>query len=96
MYGSSSTPAVPAAEDTRRSSRLRTTRLGAAAAIRSPWTPAAIVWLAYGLWLASAFHGGHSARDFIVIGRRFVTQSHVSSVIRLDPHYDYAPYGAGY
>ena len=57
------------------------------ASIRSPWWVAAVVLVAYGFWLAAFFGSGHDPRDTIYIGRRFITQSQSSQVIRLDPSY---------
>jgi hypothetical protein len=83
------------AESTHRS-RLRVPGQWLGIALRSPWSPALVVLVAYGWWLVAAFHAGHDARDFIVIGRHFVQQSHSSAVIKLDPHYDYPGGGTGY
>ena len=43
--------------------------------------------LVYGAWLIAFFGSGHDPRDMIYIGTRFINQSHVSQVIRLDPSY---------
>ena len=43
--------------------------------------------LAYGAWLITFFGSGHDPRDMIYIGTRFINQSHLSQVIRLDPSY---------
>jgi len=55
--------------------------------MRSPWSVAAVVLVAYAFWLLAFFGSGHEPRDMIYIGRQFVTQSHASQVIRLDPSY---------
>src|SRR5437764_1439341 len=57
------------------------------ASMRSPWSVAAVVLVAYAFWLLAFFGSGHEPRDMIYIGRQFVTQSHASQVIRLDPSY---------
>lgn len=65
-------------------------------AVWSPWAPAAIVALVYGLWLAIAL-ARHDPRDYIQLGRRFVDKSHVSSTITVDPRFrGYVPGGIGY
>jgi len=61
---------------------------------KSPWVVAGLALLVYGLWILSFLARGHEARDFIRLGRRFVQQSQVSSVIRYDPAYPYP--GDGY
>jgi hypothetical protein len=55
--------------------------------MRSPWSVAAIVLVAYGFWLVAFFGSGHDPRDMIYIGRHFIMQSQASQVIRLDPTY---------
>lgn len=57
----------------------------------SEWMVAGVVLLIYGLWIALYLLAGHEPRDFIVLGRIHVLQSHVSSVITFDPHYHYDP-----
>ncbi len=76
----------------------RQSRLGSALRVlmQSAVTPAVVVLVAYGLWIGSVLRSGHEVRDFIFIGRDFVTQSHSSGAIRLDPSYHYVPGGAGY
>lgn len=64
--------------------------------MRSPWSPAIVVLLGYGWWLLVVFRAGHDARDFVYIGQQFVRQGHSSSVIKLDPHYNYLPGSTGY
>ncbi len=63
---------------------------------RREWSAALLVSAVYGVWLLAFFASGGDARDFIVIGTRFVTQSAASPVIRLDPHYHYLANGIGY
>lgn len=48
-----------------------------------------VVLAVHAVWIALYFAAGHEVRDFIKIGRTYVTRSHVSSVIRFDPHYAY-------
>lgn len=48
---------------------------------------ALVALLFYAAWIAVFFASGHEIRDFILISRRYVLQSHASSVIQLDPHY---------
>ena len=55
--------------------------------MRSPWSVAAVVLVAYAFWLGAFFGSGHDPRDMIYIGRHFITQSQASQVIRLDPSY---------
>lgn len=55
--------------------------------MRSPWSVAAVVLVAYGFWLVAFFGSGHDPRDMIYIGRHFINQSHASPIIRLDPSY---------
>src|ERR1700737_164311 len=55
--------------------------------MRSPWSVAAVVLVAYAFWLGGFFAAGHDPRDMIYIGRHFITQSQASQVIRLDPSY---------
>jgi hypothetical protein len=55
----------------------------------SPWSIAAVVLLAYAGFLFASYHNGRDARYFIRIGTHFLLQSHASSVIKLDPHYQY-------
>jgi hypothetical protein len=55
--------------------------------MRSPWSVAAVVLVAYGFWLVAFFGSGHDPRDMIYIGRHFINQSQTSQVIRLDPTY---------
>ena len=50
----------------------------------------------YGLWLSRLVFGGADPRDYIVLGKHFVLQSHTSSVITYDPHYHYVKNGSGY
>lgn len=52
--------------------------------------------LAYALWTLAGFRAGHDARDFILIGKKFLLQSHVSKTIRLDPRYHYLKNNVGY
>ena len=63
---------------------------------RNPWTVAALVLLFYALWSAAFFAAGHDARDLSFIGKRFLEQSHASSVISVDPTYRYYPDQVGY
>jgi hypothetical protein len=63
---------------------------------QSPWAVAGAVFLVYGLWLAGMFARGYDARDSIVLGKHYVAKSHVSRVIRVDPHYRYPVGGSGY
>jgi Gpi18-like mannosyltransferase len=56
----------------------------------------ATVLMIYGLWIAAFLATGHDARDLIDIGRKFVTQSQSSSVIRYDATYRYAADPTGY
>jgi hypothetical protein len=57
--------------------------------VRSPWAVTAIVLFLYAAWLAGSFATRHDVRDFIVLGRPFVLQSHASRSINYDPHYGY-------
>jgi hypothetical protein len=41
----------------------------------------------YGAWFAIRYPSSHSARDFIFIGSKFLTRSHASAAIRVDPAY---------
>ncbi len=50
---------------------------------------AAVVWLVYGVWIVGFLARGHDPRDFADLGKTFVEQSHVSSVITVDPSYHY-------
>lgn len=54
---------------------------------RSPKLVALVALLFYAVWIAVFFACGHEIRDFILISRRYVLQSHASSVIKLDPTY---------
>lgn len=54
---------------------------------RSPALVALVALLLYAIWIAVFFASGHEIRDFILISRRYVLQSHASSVIQLDPNY---------
>lgn len=95
MYRKVETSAARSAGNSRRAPRRAVgRRIGAI--VRSPWTPSVVVLLGYGWWFLIAFRSGHEARDFIVIGRQFVRQSHSSAVIKLDPHYHYLPGSTGY
>jgi hypothetical protein len=58
---------------------------------RSPWAVAGVVLVFYAIWIGAYLFAGHDIRDFIVIGRHFVTKSHASAVIRYDPTYRYEP-----
>src|SRR5579884_1181842 len=75
-----------------------TIRLPDATAIKrtaagSPWSVALSVAVIYGAWLLLGAWTGHDARDFIVLGKKFVLRSHVSKVITYDPRYNYAQDG---
>lgn len=48
---------------------------------RTPLLVAAVVVLAYGLWLAASFRSGVDVRDFVHIGRSFATRSEASRAI---------------
>jgi hypothetical protein len=61
----------------------------AAAWRRAPWTVAAVVLLAYLLWVGAYVATGHSAQDFIVIGKAAVLRSNASPLIHYDPRYYY-------
>jgi hypothetical protein len=61
----------------------------------SPLAPALLVFLVYGLWLIGMFATGHRAIDFVMPGKKFVTASHISKVITIDPKYHYAKNGLG-
>jgi len=61
----------------------------AAAWRRAPWTVAAVVLLAYLLWVGAYVAAGHSAQDFIVIGKAAVLRSNASPLIQYDPRYYY-------
>ena len=63
---------------------------------QSPWTVTVFVLLVYGVCVVFSSLAGHDPRDFIDIGRKFVEQSSVSSVIRVDPSYKYLSNGIGY
>jgi hypothetical protein len=64
---------------------------------RSPWAVAGCALMVYALWIATYLFAGHDIRDFINVGTRFVRQSDVSPVIRVDPTYQYrSPDGIGY
>src|SRR5689334_13453201 len=64
---------------------------------RSPWVVAGCVLMVYAIWIAAYLLGGHDIRDFINVGTRFLGQSNVSPVIRVDPTYRYrSPDGVGY
>jgi hypothetical protein len=54
------------------------------------------VLLLYGIWIFAFYGPGHDPRDAVLIGRHFVTQSHASSVIKLDPGYSYPAGESGY
>lgn len=63
----------------------------------SPWAVAGCVLVVYAVWIAAYLLGGHDIRDFINIGTRFLGQSDISPVIRVDPAYQYrSPDGTGY
>jgi len=87
-------PGAPPAHRT--GSGVRQQRLSGHPALQSPALVALVVALFYGLWIISVFLAGHQARDFIVLGRDFVGQSHRSVVITVDPHYDYLIYQGHY
>ena len=53
----------------------------------SPKLVTLVALLFYAVWIAVFFASGHEIRDFILISRRYVLQSHTSSVIKLDPNY---------
>src|SRR5690348_4540658 len=63
---------------------------------RSPWVVAGCVLAVYAAWIGAYLLGGHDIRDFINVGTRFLGQSNVSSAIRFDPTYHYAPDHLGY
>lgn len=54
---------------------------------RSPALVALVALVFYAIWIAVFFASGHEIRDFILISRNYVQQSHTSSVIKLDPSY---------
>jgi hypothetical protein len=56
----------------------------------------ATVLLLYGLWVGAFLATGHDIRDFIDLGRKFVTQANTSAVIRLDQNYRYPSDPTGY
>ncbi len=62
-------------------------------AIRAPWVVAALVLLLSSSWVGYELHSGHDVHDFIFLDKSFVRQSHVSSAIKIDPHYHYLSSG---
>jgi hypothetical protein len=64
--------------------------------LSSPAAVGLLVLAVYGLWLSRLVWGHADPRDYIVLGRHFVLQSHSSSVIKFDPHYHYVKNGSGY
>lgn len=62
----------------------------------SPVLVAALAVACYVAVIAVHVAGGGDLRDYIQIGARFVTQSHASQVIRIDPRYRYLANGHGY
>jgi hypothetical protein len=60
-------------------------REGSRRIVRSAWTIAVLVLLAYGGFLFASYHNGRDARYFIKIGTHYVLQSHTSLVIKLAP-----------
>ena len=64
--------------------------------LRAAWLVPVPVLLLYGIWVVASYGPGHDPRDAILIGRHFVTQSHASSVIKLDPGYSYPAGESGY
>lgn len=52
--------------------------------------------LIYGIWIGALLASGHDARDFIDIGRNFVTKAHTSPVITYDASYRYPANPTGY
>src|SRR5258708_29386768 len=63
---------------------------------RDPRLVALVVLLLWSSWIALFFVRGRDPRDLATIGRVPLSQSHVSSVIRIDPSYHYYPGGIGY
>src|SRR5258705_10056365 len=63
---------------------------------RDPRLVALVVLLLWSSWIALFFMRGRDPRDLATIGRVPLSQSHVSSVIRIDPSYHYYPGGIGY
>jgi len=66
------------------------------AVVSSPWSVAFLVFVVYGLYIAAAFRFEHGAASFVLLEKDNVTRSHVSSVIKFDPHWAYAKPGDGY
>lgn len=60
-----------------------------------PFAPTVTVFVIYGLWLIGMFATGHRAIDFVMPGKKFVTASHASKIIKIDPKYHYAKNGLG-
>lgn len=60
---------------------------------RSPWAPAALVFVCYAVWTAIFLLHGHDARDFITIGSKWVHRGHGIAAIALDPHRHYGNMG---
>jgi hypothetical protein len=75
--------------------RTRAFRLPQLRLTDSPLAPAVFVFVVYGLWLIGMFATGHRAIDFVMPGKKFVTASHVSKIIKIDPKYHYAKNGFG-
>ena len=64
--------------------------------LRAAWLVPVPVLLLYGIWIFASYGPGHDPRDAILIGRHFVTESHASSAIKLDPTYSYPAGESGY
>ncbi len=55
--------------------------------VRSPLTVMVVVELAFGLWLLRFTPPGTDARDFVLLGQRYVSQSHISTAITVPAAY---------
>jgi hypothetical protein len=64
--------------------------------LRSAWLVPVPVLLLYGVYLFGFYGPGHDPRDAILLGRKFVTKSEASSVIKYDPSYRYPAGEIGY
>lgn len=67
-----------------------------ASSLRAASRPAALVLVVCAVWLASVFGTGHDVRDFIHMGRRYVSTPLVGPLFKLDPDYPYAVKTNGY
>ncbi|HEX6509923.1 MAG TPA: hypothetical protein VF221_20035 [Chloroflexota bacterium] len=79
-----------------RAETTRDSRLAFAADLSAPWMPALLIAVVYGIWVLAFLGSGHDARALIRIGSKDISRSHVSSIIRPDPHYRYEPAGRDY